>query len=101
MSCFTLVGQQVCLTATLDREVLTANWWDMLSAAEKSALGASAQVDFVFPAEARVDSAGLAWILNALRDAKQVGLEVNLQNIPPKLLKLAKISDVDVLLPSY
>lgn len=47
----------------------------------------------------RVDSAGLAWILNAIRDGKREGINVSLRELPEKLRKLAKISDVDGFLP--
>jgi ABC-type transporter Mla MlaB component len=52
--------------------------------------------NFVFE---RADSAGLAWLINAVRDAKQNGVSMSLYKMPEKLRKLAKISDADSFLP--
>ena len=46
-----------------------------------------------------IDTAGLAWLLNLLRDAKQQQVTFTLSNVPPTLLNLAKISDVEPFLP--
>ena len=43
--------------------------------------------------------AGLAWLINAVRDAKQNGVSMSLYKMPEKLRKLAKISDADSFLP--
>jgi phospholipid transport system transporter-binding protein len=41
------------------------------------------------------DTAGLAWLMNFLKDSQQQNLHFELKNIPESLIKLAKISDVD------
>lgn len=41
------------------------------------------------------DTAGLAWLMNFLKDNQQQNVHFNLKNIPESLIKLAKISDVD------
>lgn len=41
------------------------------------------------------DTAGLAWLMNFLKDNQQQNLHFELKNIPVSLIKLAKISDVD------
>ena len=41
------------------------------------------------------DTAGLAWLMNFLKDNQQQNFHVELKNIPESLIKLAKISDVD------
>jgi phospholipid transport system transporter-binding protein len=46
----------------------------------------------------QVDSAGLAWIINLLRDAKSQQITVELRNTPDKLLHLAALSNADTLL---
>jgi phospholipid transport system transporter-binding protein len=45
-----------------------------------------------------VDSAGLAVLLDWLREARQRGCALTLTDLPPALLRLAAISEVDVLL---
>ena len=41
------------------------------------------------------DTAGLAWLMNFLKDNQQQNFHFELKNIPESLIKLAKISDVD------
>jgi phospholipid transport system transporter-binding protein len=41
------------------------------------------------------DTAGLAWLMNFLKDNQQQNVHFELKNIPERLRKLAKISDVD------
>lgn len=45
------------------------------------------------------DSAGLAWLINMVRDCRQDNIQLCLCNMPQSLLKLAKISDVEHFLP--
>lgn len=41
------------------------------------------------------DTAGLAWLMNFLKDKQLQNVQFELKNIPESLIKLAKISDVD------
>jgi phospholipid transport system transporter-binding protein len=41
------------------------------------------------------DTAGLAWLMNILKDTRQLGIKCDLKDIPKTLVNLAKISDVD------
>ncbi len=41
------------------------------------------------------DTAGLAWLMNFLKDNQQQNIHFKLKNIPESLIKLAKISDVE------
>ena len=41
------------------------------------------------------DTAGLAWLMNFLKDNHQQNIHFKLKNIPECLIKLAKISDVE------
>lgn len=83
----------------LDRDTLAKNWWPSLSSSERSMLEKNSQCTFDLAEVERVDSAGLAWLINAIRDGRQHGVKVQLTDVPEKLMKLAKISDVDTLLP--
>lgn len=47
----------------------------------------------------QIDTAGLAWLVNLVAEQNKLGQEITLSNYSPALLKLAKISDVDSLLP--
>lgn len=48
-------------------------------------------------AVSRTDSAGLAFLIELLRDAKRNGQNLNFQNLPPQLLHIAEISGLEVL----
>lgn len=48
----------------------------------------------------KVDTAGLAWVLLLVENAKTTNNEISLHNIPNDLLKLAKLSAVDFFLPT-
>ena len=47
----------------------------------------------------KVDTAGLAWLLLLIEQAKKHACRVNFINLPSGLLKLAKLSAVDTFLP--
>lgn len=47
----------------------------------------------------KVDTSGLAWILVIVESAKQRNLELKFSNLPIDLVKLAKLSAVDALIP--
>ena len=47
----------------------------------------------------QIDTAGLAWILLLIELAAAKSCDISLMNLPDDLLKLAKLSAVDTLLP--
>lgn len=47
----------------------------------------------------KIDTAGLAWLLCLVETANKTKSEINFQNVPQDLLKLAKLSAVDLFLP--
>ncbi len=47
----------------------------------------------------QIDTAGLAWLLMLVELAGKNACQMNLANLPEDLLKLAKLSAVDTLLP--
>lgn len=83
------------VTSALDREHIKQNWWQLLSSEEREELIRTQQCQLNLGQVERIDSAGLAWLINAMRDTKQRDIQLQLQSIPDKLIKLAKISDVE------
>lgn len=83
----------------LDRDTLTDNFWQGLNSKERSTLVNAKQSSIDLGDVERADSAGLAWLINAVRDAKQNGVSITLLNMPEKLHKLAKLSNADSFLP--
>ncbi len=90
---------KVVVKRNLDRDVLVKNWWDMLDTQQRQQLSSSKQCEFDLSGVERIDSAGLAWLINAIRDGRQQGISLTLTDAPAKLIKLAKISEMDNLLP--
>ncbi|MCW8090442.1 STAS domain-containing protein [Alteromonas sp. ASW11-130] len=90
---------KVAVKGNLDRDVLQKNWWEMLSATQREQLISNRQCEFDLSSVERVDSAGLAWLINAIRDARKQAIDLTLTDAPAKLIKLAKISEMDKLLP--
>ncbi len=45
------------------------------------------------------DSAGLALLIACMREAAQAGASVRFLNMPPQLLDIARLSDLDEILP--
>jgi|TARA_Y100000296_G_scaffold9826_1_gene11333 phospholipid transport system transporter-binding protein len=83
----------------LDRETLSKNFWESLNGNERSALITKKRCQIDLSDVERADSAGLAWLINAVRDAKQNGVSMTLYKMPEKLQKLAKISNANSFLP--
>ena len=83
----------------LDRDTLSKNFWECLSSKERERLINSGACRIDLSDVERADSAGLAWLINAVRDAGQNGVSMTLLKMPEKLHKLAKISDADSFLP--
>lgn len=59
----------------------------------------SGKVIFDFSALSNVDSAGLAWLIQQLGQARKQKLQVEFNKVPSQLLALAKVSGVTTLLP--
>jgi len=71
-----------------------------LHAAGLAALGTSPQprLELDCSAVGEADSAGLAVLVDWLAWARAAGRELHLKNLPPKLLEIARISELDELL---
>lgn len=83
----------------LDRDTLSKNFWESLASSERNTLVQNQRCSVDLSDVERADSAGLAWLINAVRDAKQNGVSITLYKMPEKLHKLAKISNADGFLP--
>lgn len=89
----TLVGNQLVFKGELTRDSVMAYWpLTLLSELPKS-------TEFDLMALQHVDTAGLAWLLHQLSQAKQLGIHVTLRNMPQQLTSLAEVSAVFDLLP--
>nr|WP_203565315.1 STAS domain-containing protein [Alteromonas profundi] len=89
----------VSVHGCLDQASLSKDFWLAISAKEHEMLSTNKRCSIDLSDVERADTAGLAWLINAIRDGKQQGIDVSLQALPEKLRKLAKISGVDSFLP--
>lgn len=89
----------VSVHGCLDQATLAKDFWQVINAKERALLSDNQRCSIDLSDVERVDSAGLAWLINAIRDGKQQGIDVSLLDLPEKLRKLAKISGVDSFLP--
>lgn len=100
MSLFDVGGNgDIIVHGNLDRETLSTNLWQRLSSQQQSTLKSLGTCNVDLSDVERVDSAGLAWLINAVRDTNQNGVSMVIKHMPEKLHKLATISNVDGFLP--
>lgn len=86
-------GDAFEFTGVLNRDTL------MLYSPFKLLNKVSGAVNFDFAALDNIDTAGLAWLLQQLAQAKAQGISVALCNVPKQLLSLADVTAVRPLLP--
>ncbi|WP_133470781.1 STAS domain-containing protein [Paraglaciecola marina] len=84
------------LQGDLNRNTVTSAWKNSLSDLNAKQDKSNTVLPIVDLAGVRdVDTAGLAWLVNLLRQSKQQHIQFQLKNVPVTLINLAKISDVD------
>jgi phospholipid transport system transporter-binding protein len=86
-------GEALQFTGELNRDTL------MLYSPFKLLNSLSGTVKFDFACLDNIDTAGLAWLLQQLAQAKAQGLSIALCNVPKQLLSLADVTAVRPLLP--
>ncbi|GBL04888.1 lipid asymmetry maintenance protein MlaB [Glaciecola sp. KUL10] len=89
---------EILVDGDLDQVSLRKDFWLMLSTAEQQTVENSQHIVFCLEAVSHVDTAGLAWTINALADFSKHNINVSIKNLPEKLLNLAKLSNADSLL---
>lgn len=87
------------LSGRLEHQTLEKDLWPSLAQNERKNLVSIGKLVIDLEQVEFVDTAGLAWLINAIRQAQEAKVQAVLANAPDKLIKLAKISDVDRLLP--
>ncbi|MCC2617840.1 STAS domain-containing protein [Aestuariibacter halophilus] len=85
------------ISGTLDRETVVGFWPDRVQALSKAQQDGRVVLDL--SDLSRVDSAGLAFLLQLVALLKQNDIRIVFKGIPENLANLAKLSDVDTLLP--
>jgi len=92
-------NHNIPLTCVLTVYSIAKDWWLSEDKNTLSALNKQLPITFSLKGLTRIDSAGLAWLINIVRDSKSKGFDVFFTDIPDEVTNLAKISDVSTLLP--
>lgn len=87
-------AENACLSISgeLDQLVLTQDYWLGLSPSDKQNLINVKHLLVNLAGVDRADTAGLAWLINLIKDAKSHQVKVSFQSVPAKLLNLADLS---------
>ena len=87
-------GAVLQFTGELNCHTVVAHWpFKMLATMPK-------QASFDLAGLQHVDTAGLAWLIQQLAKAQQLGISLKLLHMPAQLRSLASVSDVLALLPT-
>lgn len=89
----------VTLSGDLTMYSISKDWWRCTDKQKLASLDNKTPITFDLQGLSRSDSAGLAWLINIVRDSQYKGFQVIFKNIPEELANLAKISDASALLP--
>ena len=87
------------VTGDLTMYTIKSDWWQEQGKQQIKSLSQQSPIVFNLEGLTRSDSAGLAWLINIVRDSRTQGFSVKFTNIPTELANLAKISDASPLLP--
>ena len=85
---------QFLLAGSLNRDTVMNNW----SLRDKG-FKQGTEVLLDLAGVSQVDTAGLAWLVNLVAECRKLKIPLKLSNVPITLIKLAKISDVEGILP--
>lgn len=90
---FSDTSAPIYLKGELDQVSITKDYFVSLTKDELKQLKAKKNVSVDLSEVTRADTAGLAWLLNLVKDAKSYQLTVDFLHIPEKLLNLAELSN--------
>lgn len=80
------------ISGELDQNTLTKDYWTVLSQQEKQSIVNNGAIEIDLTNVERSDTAGLAWLINIVKDAKANKVTVSFKSVPDKLLNLAELS---------
>lgn len=86
------------ITGNLNRKTVMQCWPDQSRAVnELKNQKLSLQIDM--QGVLNVDTAGLAWLMHLTKECQSAKVDVSLKEVPSGLINLAKLSNVETLLP--
>ena len=98
-------SHQNSLTLTIGGDLLQStlskDYFTSLAKGEQSRLRNARNISIDFSASKRIDTAGLAWLINFVGVLMQYQLDIKFVNTPEQLLNLAALSNAKDLLEEY
>lgn len=88
----------ISFSGALDRDSITKDWFATLNKQEQQLFTQVKALTLELKHVERADTAGLAWLINIVRDAKTRNIEVIFQHVPSKLSNLADLSGAKTIL---
>lgn len=76
----------------LDQIVLQHDYWLKVADNDRQAIINNGHMKVDLAGVQRADTAGLAWLINLVKDAKINKVQVSFESVPAKLLNLADLS---------
>lgn len=89
---------ELVISGVLDQESLQIDYFDSLTKSEQTKIVNISQMQVDLKAVKRVDTAGLAWLINLSRALGTCHIQVIFKNVPEKLLNLAELSSARTVL---
>lgn len=86
------VAVVLTISGELDQTTLTKDYWPTLSQKDKQSIVDNGAIEIDLANVERSDTAGLAWLINIVKDAKANKVLVSFRSVPDKLLNLAELS---------
>ncbi len=86
---------------SLLQSTLINDFVEHIDSAQRKQLFSANEVCVDFSNVERIDTAGLAWVLNMLSSFVQQQIQLSFRNIPEQLLNLASLSNAKELLTEY
>lgn len=86
------------ISGELDQATLTHDYWLGLNESDKRTLTKVGRLKVDLANVGRTDTAGLAWLINLVKDAKTNKVKVSFESVPDRLLNLADLSSAKIIL---
>jgi phospholipid transport system transporter-binding protein len=86
------------INGELDQTTLKHDYWSTLSDENQKSIIDNGALIVDLANVDRSDTAGLAWLINIVKDAKANKVEVSFKSVPDKLLNLAELSSAKLIL---
>ncbi len=91
----------IVVRGDLLQNTLTTDYWQALTSNQQSNILTSTLITIDLASVERIDTAGLAWLLNLVAVLVKNNITFRLENMPAQLLNLAALSNAKSLLTKF